>query len=207
MLKQDRGKGSTHLSEGKLLRDLILNNRSYRRFDQKHRIDLDTLRQLVDLARHSPSGSNLQPLKYILSNEDEKNARIFSVLSWAGYLKEWPGPVESERPTAYIVILGDTTIRKSFGVDPGIAAQSIMLGAVERGLGGCIIASIDKEKLREYLQIADRYEILLALALGKPIEVVRLEEVGSDNDIKYWRDEYNVHHVPKRALDDIILDN
>ena len=207
MLKQDRGKGSTHLSEGKLLRDLILNNRSYRRFDQKHRIDLDTLRQLVDLARHSPSGSNLQPLKYILSNEDEKNARIFSVLSWAGYLKEWPGPVESERPTAYIIILGDTTIRKSFGVDPGIAAQSIMLGAVERGLGGCIIASIDKEKLREYLQIADRYEILLALALGKPIEVVRLEEVGSDNDIKYWRDEYNVHHVPKRALDDIILDN
>jgi nitroreductase len=207
MLTQDRGKGSTHLSEGKLLRDLILNNRSYRRFDQKHRIDLDTLRQLVDLARHSPSGSNLQPLKYILSNEDEKNARIFSVLSWAGYLKEWPGPVESERPTAYIVILGDTTIRKSFGVDPGIAAQSIMLGAVERGLGGCIIASIDKEKLREYLQIADRYEILLALALGKPIEVVRLEEVGSDNDIKYWRDEYNVHHVPKRALDDIILDN
>jgi len=189
-----------------LLRDLILKNRSYRRFDQKYSIDCGTLRELIDLARHSPSGSNLQPLKYILSCEPERNADIFSCLRWAGYLKDWPGPIEGERPTAYIIILGDTTIRKSLGVDPGIAAQSIMLGAVERGLGGCIIASIDKEKLRKDLQIASRYEISLTLAMGKPIEVVQLEEVGLDDDIKYWRDEYNIHHVPKRALDDIILD-
>jgi nitroreductase len=206
MLKLDRGEKSAHPLEGKLLRDLILKNRSYRRFDQKYPIDLSTLRELIDLARYSPSGSNLQPLKYILSNVPGKNADIFSCLSWAGYLKDWPGPVVGERPTGYIIILGDTTIRKSLGVDPGIAAQSIMLGAVERGLGGCIIASIDKEKLRKDLQIADRYEISLALALGRPIELVQLEEVGLDNDIKYWRDEYNVHHVPKRALDDIILD-
>jgi len=188
-----------------MLEDLVRKNRSYRRFHQDVPVDIETLRALVDLARLSASGSNLQPLKYILSCQPETNARIFPNTRWAGYLKDWPGPAEGERPSAYIVILGDTEIRKSFGCDHGIAAQSIMLGAAERGLGGCMIGSIDRSGLRQVLDIPEQYDILLVLALGKPRETVVLEEVGPDGDIRYYRDADGVHHVPKRSLDELIL--
>jgi nitroreductase len=188
-----------------MIKDLILKNRSYRRFNQSMQVERETLRELVDLARLSPSGANAQPLKYLLSSEPDRNELIFQRLAWAGYLKDWPGPQEGERPTAYIVILGDTRLKPEFGVDPGIAAQSMLLGAVERGLGGCILASIKRAELAQDLDIPAHFEILLVIALGVPVEKVVLEAVGEDGDIKYWRDEQDVHHVPKRALDDLII--
>jgi nitroreductase len=188
-----------------MLRDLVLKNRSYRRFCESEKIDVKTLRELVDLARHTAAAANLQPLKYILASDPEKNGLIFPHLAWAGYIKDWPGPEEGERPSAYIIILGDRTIVKDFGCDHGIAAQSILLGAVERGLGGCIIGSIHREKLMKSLGIPDQFQILLVLAIGKPREMVAIETVGEDGAIKYWRDEEGVHHVPKRSLSEIIL--
>lgn len=187
------------------LKSLILKNRSYRRFHQKHFITRKVLSDLVDLARLSASGANLQPLKFILSYKPDKNKKIFSNLAWAGYLKTWNGPEEGERPSAYIIILGDKTIRDSFGCDHGIAAQSILLGAVEKELGGCILGSIDREKLQKDLTIDSKYEILLVIALGKPSEKVEIETTKSNSDIKYWRDEQNIHHVPKRPLEEIII--
>ncbi len=189
-----------------MLKDLVLKNRSYRRYYEEETIDLDTLKALIDLARLSASGANHQPLKYILANDPQKNNLIFPNLKWAGYLEDWPGPAEGERPSAYIVILGDKDIVAQAGVDHGIAAQSILLGATEKGLGGCMIASINRKQLRRALEIPDRYDILLVIALGRPKEIVALETVGPDGDIKYWRDESQVHHVPKRPLDEIILD-
>ncbi len=188
-----------------MLEDLIRKNRSYRRFHQDTPIALKTLQALVNLARLSASGANLQPLKYVLSCAPQVNADIFPHTRWAGYLQEWKGPAEGERPAAYIIILGDTEISPSFGCDHGIAAQSIMLGAAERDLGGCMLGALDRDGLRQALDIPERYEILLALALGKPKEEVELEEVGPDGDITYYRDEDGVHHVPKRPLDDLIL--
>lgn len=189
-----------------MIKDLILKNRTYRRFHQEVAIEFETLKELVDLARLSASGGNLQPLKYLLSCESRKNALIFPNLAWAGYLKGWSGPEEGERPSAYIIILGDTEIKSQFlGCDYGIAAQSILLGATEKGLGGCMIGSIQKQGLRKALGIPVRYEILLVLALGKPGETVVIEDVKPGGDIKYWRDSEGKHHVPKRSLDDIIL--
>lgn len=188
-----------------MLRDLVIKNRSYRRFYEKEKISLRILKELVDLARHSAAAANLQPLKYLLSSDKKKNDLIFPHLAWAGYLKDWPGPKPGERPSAYILVLGDTEIAKNFGCDHGIAAQSILLGATEKGLGGCIIGSIQREKLSEALKIPDRYKILLAIALGRPKETVVLENVGPNGDIKYWRDENGIHHVPKRSLKEIIL--
>ncbi len=189
-----------------MLKELVRNTRSYRRFVKAHTVSRETLRELVALARLSASGANRQPLKFLLAAEEPTNAEIFATLGWAGYLVDWDGPQPGERPAAYIIILGDTEISANFGVDHGIAAQSIMLGATERGLGGCILASIQRDALRAALKIPDRYEILLVLALGKPAEEIIIEPVGADGDIKYWRDEADVHHVPKRALDDLILD-
>ena len=188
-----------------MIQALVLKNRSYRRFHEEFDIDEKTLRELVDLARLSASAANMQPLRYRLCRDREKNARVFEHLAWAGYLKDWPGPPEGERPSAYIVILGDTETARSFGCDHGIAAQSILLGAVEKGLGGCMIASVQREKIREALNIPSRYEILLVIALGKPRETVIIEEMGPDGSVKYWRDREGRHHVPKRSLEDIII--
>ncbi|MFH1383112.1 MAG: nitroreductase family protein [Chloroflexota bacterium] len=188
-----------------MIRELILQNRSRRRFHQDVAIERETLRELVDLGRCSASASNRQPLKYILSCDPEKNARIFPHLNWAGALRDWPGPAEGERPSAYIIILLDTEISKVSGCDHGIAAQSILLGATDRGLGGCIHGSVKREELSKALVIPPRYEILLVISLGKPKEKVVLETIGPDGNFNYWRDSESVHHVPKRRLDDIII--
>jgi len=188
-----------------LISDLVKANRSYRRFHQERPVEEATLRGLVDLARLSPSGANLQPLKYTISADPAKNAVIFPTLAWAGYLKDWPGPAEGERPAAYIIILGDTEISKGFGCDHGIACQSMLLGAAEKGLGGCIIGSIDRDRLRAEIDIPERYEILLVIALGYPSEKVALEDLGAEGSIRYYRDASDVHHVPKRSLDDVII--
>ena len=189
-----------------MLKDLVFRSRSYRRFYQDQPIAMETLHELVGLARLSPSGANMQPLKYILSCDPAKNDQIFPTLKWAGYLRDWPGPEAGEQPSAYMIILQDTSIAKSAGCDHGIASQTILLGAAEKGLGGCIIASINRPELSRILNIPAQYEILLALALGKPKEEVQIEPIGADGSVKYWRDEQHVHHVPKRSMEEIILD-
>lgn len=188
-----------------MLKDLILKNRSYRRFYQSEKIEIVQLREWIDLARNSASGRNMQSLKYILCNDAELNSKIFDQLAWAGYLPDWPGPIEGERPAAYIVMLNDTSISTNYLCDDGIATQSILLGATEAGFGACIIYSVNRSKLREILNLDEQYEIIQVLALGKPKEIVVLEDVKNGN-IKYYRDENEVHHVPKRSLDDIIIE-
>ena len=187
-----------------MIKDLILKNRSYRRYHQDVAVSMEALEELVDLGRISSTGANKQPLKYILCSDPATNAKIFELLSWAGALKDWPGPEEGERPAAYIVMLADTAIGKA-GVDHGIAATNILLGAVEKGLGGCMIATVKHAPLREILGIDERFEILLVLAIGKPKEVIQLETAAEGGDTTYYRDAEQVHHVPKRKLADIIV--
>jgi nitroreductase len=186
------------------LKNLILKTRSYRRFEESHQINSATLESLIDLARLSASGANRQPLKYLIFNTPKECERIFPYLAWAGYLEDWPGPYKGEWPSAYIIVLGDKSITENFGIDHGIAAQSIMLGAAEADLGGCIIASIKREELANELNIPDQFDILLVLALGKPAENIIIDEI-KNNDVKYWRDNEKNHHVPKRNLKDLII--
>ncbi|MHA1629068.1 MAG: nitroreductase family protein [Candidatus Heimdallarchaeota archaeon] len=186
------------------IEELVLKNRSYRRFYQDVEISKENLRSLINLARLSASGKNAQPLKYILSNASEINKKIFPSLVWAGFLKNWPGPKTGERPAAYITVLADKNISENYYCDHGIATQSILLGAVEKGFGGCIIAAVKKDELKTTLQIPNNFEILHVIALGKPKEEVVIEEI-TDNDFKYWRDETHVHHVPKRSIDELII--
>ncbi len=189
-----------------MIEDLIRKNRSCRRFYEQHAVSEEALRSLVNLGRLSASAANRQPLRFILSWEKKRNQRIFPCLGWAAYLSEWPGPPEGERPAAYIVITGDTTVTDNFWCDHGIVSQSMLLGAREMGLAGCMIGSINEKKLQKALSLPDHLKILLVIALGKPKETVVIDEVGPDNDIRYWRDETGVHHVPKRHLDELIVD-
>ena len=187
------------------IKDLIKRSRSFRRFDKNRRITKKELAALVELARFSPSAANRQPLKFIISCSPKKNELIFPALFWAGYLKGWKGPEKGKRPAAYIIILGDKRITSDFECDHGIAAQSMLLGAAEKGLGGCMIGSIDRKLLRKSLKIPSRYEILLVVALGKPVEKVVLEDTKKHGSIEYYRDSKGVHHVPKRKLRNLVI--
>ncbi len=189
-----------------MINELIRKNRTYRRFYQDVPIDRALLEEFIDLARLSSSGANLQSLKYVLSCRPETNQAIFPHLRWAGYLADWNGPEEGERPSAYIVMLLDRDISSNYFWDHGIACQSILLGACEKGLGGCMFGSVDREGLRNSLKIPDKFEILLVIALGKPKETVVLEEMDGSGSVKYWRDAEGVHHVPKRKLQDLIVE-
>jgi nitroreductase len=166
-------------------RELMERNRSRRKFDESRPVSAGELAELVDLVRFMPSGRNLQPLKYIVTADPAQCTEIFPLLGWAGYLTDWKGPAEGERPTGYIIMLLDKDLADTPHCDHGIACQSLMLGAVEKGYGGCIIATV--------------------LALGVPAQEVVLESLPSDGSIKYWTGEDGKHHVPKRGLDEILV--
>ncbi|NQU51170.1 MAG: nitroreductase family protein [Bacteroidetes bacterium] len=187
-----------------MIRDLITKNRSYRRFDSSVKISFKQIKKWIELARFSASGRNMQPLKYAVCIDEKTNGKIFPNIGWAGYLSNWKGPEEKERPVVYVAVLHDKSISDNYYCDDGIAIQSILLGAVEDGFGGCIIGTFNKTKVTKILSIPESIEILWLIALGKPAEECILENV-KNSDIKYWRDENDVHHVPKRSLDEIIF--
>lgn len=186
------------------LKDLVLKNRSYRRFWQTERISPEQLTDWVEMARYCPSGRNAQALRYRLVSDPERCAEVFETLAWAGYLKEWPGPEEGERPSAYLIQLLDTRIVEHCLCDDGIQGQTILLKAVEDGFGGCMIRAFKEEPLRRILQLPGEYKIMYVLALGKPKETVVIDEMEGD-DFKYWRDAQGVHHVPKRSVEELIV--
>lgn len=188
-----------------MLKDLVTKNRTYRRFYQEKKISRDELLDLIELARLTSTGANLQPMKYILSYTGDKNELIFEELKWAAYLKDWEGPVEGERPAAYIIMVMDKEISTQAFWNHGLAAQSILLGAVEKGYGGCMFAGFDKDRLRKKLSLPEQFDPLMVIALGEPKEIVVLEDMDTTGDVKYWRDEKSVHHVPKRKLEDLVL--
>lgn len=186
-----------------MILDLIKKNRSYRRFDSSVKIKPESIEKWIELARFSPSARNLQPLKFAFSTDEDINKLIFPHLGWAGYLKDWNGPAEGEQPVAYIAVLLDKSLTDNVHCDDGIAVQSILLGAVEDEFGGCIIGTVNKSKVAKILKLDDTLEILWMIALGKPSEEVVLD-TATGNEIKYWRDKQEVHHVPKRPLDELI---
>jgi len=186
-----------------MLRDLIIKNRSYRRFKSEIKLNSEQIEKWIDLARLTASGRNMQPLKYVIVTDSKLCDKIFPFLGWAGYLSDWKGPNEHERPAAYVMVLKDKSISENHYCDDGIAMQSILLAAVEEGFGGCIIGSVNKSKVARLLELPPHLELLWVIALGKPAEEVVIDT--AQNDIKYWRDEKDIHHVPKRALTEVLI--
>ncbi|MDR2907591.1 MAG: nitroreductase family protein [Bacteroidales bacterium] len=186
-----------------LFKDLVYNNRSYRRYDESYKITKEQLLAWVDLARHTPSARNAQPLKFFVSAEAETNQLIFDHISWAGYLENGR-PVQGERPSAYIVLCNDGDISQQSLHDQGIMAQTILLAAVSENLGGCMFTSVKREELRKGLNLPQNLEPQLVIAIGKPVEHIVITEV-KDSSIRYYRDADNTHFVPKRALADLVI--
>ena len=185
-----------------MFRDLVMKNRSTRKFHQEVAISRKTLTELVDLARMSASGANRQTLKYYLSSEPERNDIIWQHIGMDG------NPPEGNRPSAYILVLNDKKLGTFAAalVDHGIAAQTILLGATEKGLNGCMVGIIQRKELLKALNLPQRYDIMLVIALGTSKETFVFEELDADTQtVKGWWDEQGVRHVPKRRLEDIII--
>ena len=165
--------------------------------------------ELVDIARLCPSSANIQPLCYYLAWEPDEVARIQEQTRWAGAITHMKLPHPGMEPPAFIVILQDIKINDSmtrFQKDVGIVAQTMLLAAAEKGLGGCMIGSCRRSEILSILKLnPENYSVGLVLALGKPKEEVRLVPVGDDGSTTYYRDENQVHYVPKRSLEDVLV--
>ena len=192
-----------------MIEQLVRATRTVRRFQEERGLGRDVLAGLVDLARLGGSARNAQPLRYMIVVEPGLRQGLFPLLAWAGYLPDWPGPAPGERPPAYIVCLLDRQRLKGpeseAHFDLGAASQNLLLGAAQAGIMGCRIGAFNRDSLRALLRLEDRYQPLLVIALGYPAETVVLESVGPDGDIRYWRDAAGGHHVPKRALADVLV--
>lgn len=186
--------------------DAIRQRRSIRKFQQDKKISREVLERLVEAARLAPSGANLQPVKYLIADDDRVVAGIFDNVKWAGYLAPYGDPKEGEKPVAYIALLQDKSIRESGSeLDVGAAAQNIFLAAVNEGIGTCWIGSINRKAVRELLKLPENLILNTVIAAGYPGESpIYEDESGS---IKYYRDGSGVLHVPKRKMQDIVFWN
>jgi nitroreductase len=190
------------------MQEIIAKTRTFRRFNQKEPISMTTLHELIDLARLGGSARNGQPWQYMVVNTPELCAKIFPYLGWAGYLTDWKGPVEGERPAAYVLCLLNKNRLKGpeseAQFDLGVATQNLLLGAMEKRIGGCRIGAFNPQ-LSSLFDMPEHLTISLVVALGKPRETVIIEECKGEDDVRYWRDEHGVHHVPKRSLKNCLL--
>ena len=188
--------------------ELVRKNRSYRGYNENRPVTREELTRLVECARLCPSSVNAQPLKYRLVWQKEEVARLQEKTNWAKALTSITLPHPGMCPTAFIVICQDTGIDTSlqrYQKDVGIVAQTMLLGAVEMGLGGCMIGNFNAGEVRQGLALPEAMAPLLVVAIGEPAETVVLTEVGPDGSVQYYRDENDVHYVPKRALEDILI--
>lgn len=191
-----------------MFKDLVTKNRSYRGYDEARKVTKEELREFVDCARFAPSSVNGQPFRYYLAWEKEKVDLIQSMTKWARALPDMNLPHEGMCPTGFIVICQDTNIGPNlarYQKDVGIVAQTMLLAATEIGLGGCMIGNFQAKEVKEKLELSDNLEPMLIVAFGKPAEKVVLVEINEGESTKYYRDEKDIHYVPKRKLDDIIV--
>ena len=186
-----------------MLLDLVKRARSFRRYDPAKPVSTDDLKEFVEAARLTPSAGNLQRLRYLAVTEKSEILTLTKEVKWAGYLTDWDGPSDGEAPAAYLILLSPESTGVS-QIDVGIAAETILLAAAEKGVGGCMILNFPREALTERYRLAGKYKIELVISLGVPAEKVEIEEMKEGN-VRYYRDGNDVHRVPKRALSEVFL--
>ena len=184
------------------IEEVIYRRRTIRRFKQEP-LPLEVLKKLVDLARVAPMGNNIQSIEFIIVIKKEMKVKLFPCLGWAGSLPEGTRiPEEGRRPSAYIIVLGNTNIKQNAVSDEGAAVQNILLGAIKYEIGTCWMGSIDRDKIREIFEVPKHYKIMHVISLGYPDEESVMEK--HEDSFKYWKDEKGVMHVPKRKLEDVL---
>lgn len=191
-----------------MLKELVIKNRSYRGFDENYSFTREQLEGYIDLTRYTASSVNAQPLKYKIVFEKNEVEAVRPLTRWARALPDMVLPHPNMHATAFIIICQDTDISPNlarYQKDIGIVAQTITLAAVEDGLGGCMIGNFTPDEVKETLNLAENLTPMLIIALGKPAEEIVIKEIDNGESTKYYRDENDVHYVPKRKLKDILI--
>ncbi len=183
--------------------EALKNRRTIRKFTQKA-IPHKDLIELIEYARIAAYPANMQPLKFVIIQSKELCEQIFPHTKWAGYLPDGT-PKENERPTAYIAVLGDNSIKNSFEVEAGAAITSMMLGAVDKGLASCWIGALSKPEIMDILDLNNKdLSILYLLALGYPAQESQICDMN--DSVKYFLDDSGKLNVPKRSMKEILID-
>ena len=188
--------------------DLVKQACSHRGFRQDRKVTRQELEHLVECARFTPAARNDQVLKYYLAEKPETVAAIQPLTKWAGALAELHLPRKGAEPVAYIVICLDGSLAENpapYQRDVGIVAQTMLLAAAEMGLNGCMIGSFAAGELREKLDLPEAIKPQLLLALGEGTDRIVMTDVGEDGSTTYYRDAEDTHYVPKRTLEQLIL--
>ena len=185
--------------------DIIKTRRTVRLFKQDP-INNKLLYELVECARRAPSGANRQPLEYVIVNDPVQVERVFEHLAWAGYVKPKRTPPAGKRPVAYIVVMVNRNISKEAPDDAAAAIENILLAAWAKGIGSCWIGSVQRQGVAALIAMPENYLIDSVIALGYPDEEPALEDC-KDDSIKYYLDDNDRLHVPKRTLADIVHEN
>lgn len=177
---------------------LILKRRTIRIFKNK-KIPRKILEKLVNAARLAPSARNLQPLEYLVVDDEKLCDRIFENVYFGGQVEKLR--TKENRPVAYILVLVNKNIKpERFEHDVGLAIENIVLTAWEEGIGACIMGAIEREKISKIFNLPSHYYLDLVIALGYLAEKPVIEEKYGH----YWRDEKGILHVPKRSLKEIL---
>jgi len=128
---------------------------------------------------------------------------LFAPLAWGGYVTPRRVPAEGCRPMAYVVaVICDNEVSGVLS-DGGAAMQTMILTAWSEGVASCWIASVNRPAVAELLGVPEEFRVYDVLALGYPDEKP-VPEVMQGDSIKYWLDDNDVLHVPKRRLSDVV---
>lgn len=184
---------------------LVREARSCRRFDESSPLTQNDLDWLLECARLAPSARNAQELRFISVTPGPMLDKLFPLTRWAGALKDWKGPQQGERPTAFIAVLMPVNAGYLICYDVGIACQTMQLAATSRGWGACMIQSFEHKAAAELLNVPETLKIALLLGLGVAVEKRVVAAMPEDGSVTYWSDGQGVHHVPKRALSELLL--
>lgn len=161
----------------------------------------EVLQELLELVRYYPSPANSQPLRFVATTDAECSERIYDCLAWAGYLPGYQMN-ETERPKAYVLILGDRAQSRTVDFCAGAAATYLMTGAHAMGLASCCLSPANAAAMCKALDIfLDRWEILCVIALGYGAQSSYTETLTDTH--KYRLDGNGNLIVPKRSSNEI----
>jgi len=183
------------------LESLLKKNRSYRGYDASRPVTEADLMKLLEVVPWTASGMNAQPLRFRLVCGADV-AKLHPLVKLGAALPEEHLPHPGEEPQAYIVVCSTVPVSRVVDIDLGIAAQSILLRAVENGLGGIFILNFQASAVREALGLP--LDPVAVIGIGKPLERIFLVDAQPGASLDYYRKD-GVHFVPKLGVKDLIL--
>lgn len=188
------------------LENLLEWRRTYRKFDENKLISKNDIDDILNSIKFASCANNRQYLRFISVENKAKVLEIFENTKWAASLPNNIGrPKEGERPVYFIAILSDEEKKLRFnGIDEGLVISNLTLLAAEKGIGSCIIGSVNDKKMREILNYENNYSCDLVVAFGYPKVKSTIKEINTGEDQAYYLDEDGNYIVPKYKIKDLV---